>query len=115
MAHLLLGNAHYLFTMTFINLIHLSTACRLQEDRAFRYRANFDSRRRLQEDWHMAAEMKRGRELEDRLIGLESGILLHEQCDRYHRCKQCKRHLNNCGESNIWAESRYIPGSRIMV
>lgn len=87
----------------------------LQDDRATRYHARFENRRRLENDWMKAAEVKQGRDLEDRLLGLESGQLLHEQCDRYNRCKQCKRRVNNCGETNIWTESRYIPGSRIMV
>lgn len=89
--------------------------CRLLDDRAYNHKVRFDSRRRLEDDWMKATEIKRARDLEDRLIGLESGMLLHEQCDQYNHCKQCKRRLNNCGESNIWSESRYVPGSRIMV
>ena len=85
------------------------------EDRAYRHRARFENRRRLEDDWEKAAGAKRCRDLEDRLLGLESGQLLHEQCDKYHHCGQCKRRLDHCGESNIWRESRYVPGCRIMV
>nr|KAG5704946.1 hypothetical protein BaRGS_022788 [Batillaria attramentaria] len=91
------------------------TKAELCDDRAFRYKARYENRRRLEDNWMKAAETKRARDLEERLLGLESGQLLHEQCDRYNRCKQCKRRLNNCGETNIWTESRYIPGSRIIV
>lgn len=42
-------------------------------------------------------------------------MLIHEQCDKYHRCKQCGRRPQNCGESNVWSESRFIPGSRLIV
>ncbi|XP_067676631.1 coiled-coil domain-containing protein 81-like isoform X2 [Haliotis asinina] len=87
----------------------------LLDDRANRHHMRFMSRRRLEEDWSKSADMKRGRELEDRLRSLSPGILVHEQCDKYHRCRQCLRQLRNCGESNIWSESRYIPGSRLMV
>lgn len=85
------------------------------EDRAHRHRARVENRRCLEEEWQQAAEKKRARELEERLLGLEAGQLLHEQCDKYSHCRQCKRRMDNCGESNIWRESRYIPGSRIMV
>ncbi|KAL8620974.1 hypothetical protein ACOMHN_035910 [Nucella lapillus] len=87
----------------------------IAEDRALRHKARFETCRLLEDDWKQAAETKRTREIDDRLLGLECGQLLHEQCDQYHRCKQCRRRTNNCGESNIWSESRYVPGSRIMV
>ncbi|XP_005103098.1 coiled-coil domain-containing protein 81 [Aplysia californica] len=87
----------------------------LVDERTFKHVVRFDTRRRLETDWQRMAETKRARELEDRLRSLSPGILLHEQCDRYNRCRQCKRRVHNCGETNIWSESRYIPGSRIMV
>ncbi|GFS09239.1 coiled-coil domain-containing protein 81-like [Elysia marginata] len=87
----------------------------LREERAFKHAVRWDTRRRLENNWQKMSEMKRARELEDRLKCLSPGGLLHEQCDRYNRCRQCKRRVHNCGETNIWSESRYIPGSRIMV
>ncbi|GFO43539.1 coiled-coil domain-containing protein 81-like [Plakobranchus ocellatus] len=87
----------------------------LREERAFKHAVRWDTRRRLESNWQKMAETKRARELEDRLQSLSPGGLLHEQCDRYNRCRQCKRRVHNCGETNIWSESRYIPGSRIMV
>ncbi|XP_062598481.1 coiled-coil domain-containing protein 81-like isoform X3 [Saccostrea cucullata] len=87
----------------------------LTEDRSTRFQRRAFVRRRLEEDWAESSKRKREREMEERLHQLAPGSLLHEQCDKYNRCKQCKRKLNNCGESNIWRESRYIPGSRLMV
>ncbi|RUS77013.1 hypothetical protein EGW08_015238 [Elysia chlorotica] len=87
----------------------------LREERSFKHAVRWDTRRRLESNWQKMSEMKRARELEDRLRSLSPGGLLHEQCDRYNRCRQCKRRVHNCGETNIWSESRYIPGSRIMV
>lgn len=87
----------------------------LKGERSYKHVVRFDTRRRLEGDWQKMAEAKRARELEGRLHGLDPGILLHEQCDRYKRCGQCKRRVHNAGETNIWSESRYIPGSRIMV
>ena len=88
---------------------------RLREDRAERYERLFKSRRRLEEDWFHALETKKGREAEERLRSRSPGNLLLDQSNPYKRCGQCKRNLNNAGESNIWRESRYIPGSRLVV
>lgn len=87
----------------------------LKDERAFKHMVRFQSRRRLENDWHIMAEDKKIREYDDHLQSLSPGILVHEQCDQYKRCHQCKRRLQNCGESNLWSESRYIPGTRIMV
>ncbi|CAH1800322.1 unnamed protein product [Owenia fusiformis] len=87
----------------------------LLDDRAHRYERIYRNRKRLESDWSGAADTKKNRELEDKLRSLTPGILVHEQCDKYHRCGQCKRTINNAGESNIWRDSRYIPGSRLMV
>lgn len=88
---------------------------RLMDDRSKRFQRRTFVRKRLEEDWAESSKQKHDREMEERLHQLAPGALLHEQCDKYHRCQQCKRKVNNCGESNIWRESRYIPGSRLMV
>ncbi|XP_013920714.1 PREDICTED: coiled-coil domain-containing protein 81 [Thamnophis sirtalis] len=42
-------------------------------------------------------------------------LMLLDQCARYRRCYQCKKGLNKFGESKIWTDSKYIPGSRLMI
>lgn len=88
---------------------------RLVEDRAERYKRLAEHRKALENDWSHAIVTKKQREKDELEHARCAGMLLHEQCDIYRRCNQCKRRLNNCGESNIWRESRYIPGSRLMV
>lgn len=92
-----------------------ATKNELMEDRSYKFKRRFDKRKDLEEDWNKAAHIKKEKEMEDRLHALSPSLLLHEQCDKYSRCRQCKRKMKNCGESNIWSESRYIPGSRLMV
>ena len=105
-----------LFHTSFVCLFHVSFVCyRLLQDRSTRYERMFHNRKALEDDWSKAASVKKQREHEERQHTRTPGQLLHEQCDRYGRCGQCKRTLGNCGESNIWRESRYIPGSRLMV
>ena len=87
----------------------------LREGRADRFERLFKHRKRLEQDWASATLYKKEKEQEDRERMVTPGGLMHEQCDKYRRCGQCKRHLQNCGESNIWRETRYIPGTRIMV
>ncbi|XP_052811861.1 coiled-coil domain-containing protein 81-like isoform X2 [Mya arenaria] len=85
------------------------------DDRANKFSRRLNLRKRLEQDWTRASLVKRDRLEEDKVRALSPGMLLHEQCDKYNRCAQCKRQTKNCGESNLWSESRYIPGSRLMV
>lgn len=87
----------------------------LLEDRAARYERIFRNRKMLEDNWKYALEHKKRREQEERKRMRSPDCLMHEMCDKYKRCGQCKRRLNNCGESNIWRDTRYIPGSTIMV
>ncbi|KAK2557970.1 Coiled-coil domain-containing protein 81 [Acropora cervicornis] len=84
-------------------------------DRALRHQERVDTRRALEESWAANAAHKRDIDQEERQLAQSPGMLIHEQCDKYHRCKQCGRRPQNCGESNVWSESRYIPGSRLIV
>lgn len=101
---------------TYTCIVIFSSFChRLLDDRAHKFSRRLNARKRLEEDWVRASLMKRERLEEDHLRAQSPGMLLHEQCDKYNRCAQCKRTTKNCGESNLWSESRYIPGSRLMV
>ncbi|KAH9525099.1 Coiled-coil domain-containing protein 81 [Bulinus truncatus] len=74
----------------------------LRDERAFKHLIHSESRKHLEKDWQKSLEARRARELEEHFHSLSPGILLHEQCDRYSHCRQCKRRMNNCGETNIW-------------
>ncbi|XP_069828101.1 coiled-coil domain-containing protein 81 [Dendropsophus ebraccatus] len=69
----------------------------------------------LQEDWTRSTEIKRQKEHKEELHIKAGSELLLDQFEKYRRCFQCKRRTSNCGETNVWCESRYIPGSRLMV
>lgn len=92
-----------------------ATKNELLQDRSYKFQRRFEKRKDLEENWNSASLVKKDREMEERLHGLSPSLLLHEQCDKYTRCGQCKRKMRNAGESNIWSESRYVPGSRLMV
>lgn len=86
----------------------------LVRDRAWRFDRMQRNRQGLEADWSQAAQVKRDRELAEKLRASSPGGLVHEQCDNNRRCRQCKRRLNNSGETNIWCESYYVPGSRYL-
>ncbi|XP_005995209.1 coiled-coil domain-containing protein 81 [Latimeria chalumnae] len=69
----------------------------------------------LQDDWNKSAEKKRQRDYEEKQYTNAGSLLLLDQYDRYKRCFQCKRRLSNCGETSVWSESRYIPGTRLII
>ncbi|XP_033001979.1 coiled-coil domain-containing protein 81 [Lacerta agilis] len=70
----------------------------------------------VQEDWKKSAGMKRQRDYEEQIFRRAGDkLLLLDQCARYRRCYQCKRRMSNCGEANVLADSKYIPGSRLAV
>jgi len=101
-----------------VNIVSLhivSVYLRLQDDRARKYALHLRYREKLQEDWARAAAAKHAAESSEHARILTPGRLLHEQCDQYKRCGQCKRRTDNCGETNLWKESRYIAGSRLIV
>ena len=87
----------------------------LREDRADRFERQLRNRRGLEDEWSAATKYKREREVEERRRMASPQALLLEQCDKYRRCQQCQRCLHNVGATNVWKETRYIPGSRIMV
>lgn len=87
----------------------------LIEDRINSHNRSFDKRRSLEENWKVHARNKQLKEQEERKLMKTPGMLVLEQTEKYNRCGQCERRVANCGESNIWSESRYIPGSRLMV
>ncbi len=84
-------------------------------DRANRLARMHEMNKNLQKDWIYARQEKKSRdkeEIEHRKA--HDGLLVHEQCDKYRRCAQCMRDLKNCGEANLWADTRHQQ-NRLMV
>ncbi|XP_029458125.1 coiled-coil domain-containing protein 81 isoform X2 [Rhinatrema bivittatum] len=81
--------------------------------------AQFDKMHSLQEslkkDWMKNIELKRQRDCEERQFLKADSKLLIDQFETYQRCRQCKRRTTNCGESNLWCHSKYLPGSRLII
>ena len=72
-------------------------------------------RKNLEKNWQIAHHQKKQRDQDERGHRYaHDGTLVHEQCDKYKRCAQCQKDVKNCGESNIWADTRYIAGTRLM-
>ncbi|CAF0727510.1 unnamed protein product [Didymodactylos carnosus] len=88
----------------------------LSSDRRDRFLRSYTIRKDLENQWSNAVEEKHKRDLDEQIhVYAPQGVLVHEQCDQYKRCAQCQRKLNNYGETNLWKETRYVPGARIMV
>jgi len=86
----------------------------LDEDTLKRTTYKQHVRRDLERKWLQQHTFKREKELSE-TIGIPEKITVQEQLDQYRRCGQCQRKPQNRGETNIWKESYYVPGSRIMV
>lgn len=91
------------------------TRADLIEDRVTAHKRSVGMRQNLERNWQSHHFDKIQRETEEKERLRTPGMLLLQQTDKYRRCGQCERRPRNCGESNIWSESRYIPGSRLMV
>ena len=88
----------------------------LISDNRERHHRAYTLRKDLENDWTEAVQDKHQRDDDEKLhLKAPQGLLVHEQCDQYHRCAQCQRNLNNTGKTNFWKDTRYIPGTHIMV
>jgi len=96
------------------NMLKKTKADLLQETLA-RSNLNLKQRQDLEKTWAVHATNKRTKEMEEKLRGRSAGLLLQEQCDKYKKCAQCPRRLDNGGQSNVWAETRYVSGSRLII
>jgi len=84
-------------------------------DRVGHHKRSMELRKSLETNWRVHHD-KKMKKLQDERMALHTpGKLLLQQTEHYRRCAQCQRGVHNCGETNIWSESRYIPGSRLMV
>jgi len=81
----------------------------LVSDNARRYEHILETRKNLENNWTQAAEYKRAKEAEERAWKKNAcQSLFHEQCNRYQRCRQCKRKISNTGKTNL------LPNTRMM-
>jgi len=96
-------------------LIAINFSSSLLQETLVRNQLNLRQRQDLEKTWAQQAYKKRTQEIESKLRARSPGLLLQEQCDKYSRCCQCTRHQVNCGQSNVWSETRYVSGSRLMV
>ncbi|KAM9366179.1 coiled-coil domain-containing protein 81-like [Symphorus nematophorus] len=69
----------------------------------------------LEDEWSRSAKLKHQREEDERRFLRSAGQLLVDKLSQYRRCCQCKRKTANCGETNIWKDSRYFSGSQFMI
>ncbi|CAH8628784.1 unnamed protein product [Heterobilharzia americana] len=71
---------------------------RKQEEKAMR--------QYLQNEWFKAVQLKRDKELHEKLRDRsDRSLLLLEQTDGYKRCSQCRRRLDNVGQSNMTTDT----------
>jgi len=84
------------------------------EDNANRHNKNKQQRRSLEVEWLRSMEAKQLREEDENRHRMHAGQLLLDQA-HVSRCNQCQRKLHNKGKTNLWKETRYVPGSRLIV
>lgn len=87
----------------------------LLQETLVRNQLNLQQRQDLEKTWARQALKKRSREIEEKLRARSPGLLLQEQCDKYSGCGQCTRRKSNYGQSNVWSETRYVSGSRLII
>jgi len=87
----------------------------LQRDNYRRFQVDNTIRKELESSWTHQHREKIRQDTLERKHQMTAGLLLLDQCDKYSRCKQCERCCANIGASNVWRESRYMSGSRLMV
>ncbi|KAJ3593124.1 hypothetical protein NHX12_005461 [Muraenolepis orangiensis] len=80
-----------------------------------RFETTKDLRASLEDAWRTNNRLKLRREEDENSFRRFGGDLLLDQCSQHRRCHQCKRKPGNHGDSNIWKESYYSAGSRVMM
>ncbi|XP_028296776.1 coiled-coil domain-containing protein 81-like isoform X2 [Gouania willdenowi] len=84
-------------------------------DQINRFEKRRDICKLLEGEWGRSVKLKHKRDEEERRFIRSAGQLLVDKLSEYRRCCQCQRKTTNCGESNIWRESRYLSGSQFMI
>ncbi|VEL28877.1 unnamed protein product, partial [Protopolystoma xenopodis] len=87
----------------------------LNEERARQFAKQLAARRHLEMAWLAAMQEHRSHRADQARANWRSEadcVLLHDQCADYVRCKQCQRRLDNVGQSNLFKDSFFAPGTR---
>ncbi|XP_065648367.1 coiled-coil domain-containing protein 81 isoform X4 [Hydra vulgaris] len=87
----------------------------LLQESFIRNHFNVTQRLELEKSWCAHWKKKNVGEVDEKIRNQSPGLLLHDQCEKYYKCAQCFRKPTNYGKSNVWSESRYVSGSRIML
>ncbi|KAM8894927.1 coiled-coil domain-containing protein 81-like isoform 2-T2 [Spinachia spinachia] len=85
------------------------------KDRINRFEKKRDISKSLKDEWSRNAGLKHQREEEERRFLRSAGEPMVDKLAQYRRCCQCKRRTTNCGQTNIWKDSRYLSGSQYMM
>ncbi|XP_030582265.1 coiled-coil domain-containing protein 81 [Archocentrus centrarchus] len=84
-------------------------------DRIKRFEKTRDISKSLEQEWSSSMKHKHKQEEDERRFLRSAGQLLVDKLAEYRCCCQCKRRTTNCGETNIWKDSRYPSGSKLMI
>uniref|UniRef100_A0A671RLJ0 Coiled-coil domain containing 81 n=1 Tax=Sinocyclocheilus anshuiensis TaxID=1608454 RepID=A0A671RLJ0_9TELE len=68
-----------------------------------------------EENWHRSADLKHQRDREGLNSRRYRNKLMIKQLGKYERCSQCKRSTANRGESNVFRDTSYVTGARLML
>ncbi|XP_016307516.1 coiled-coil domain-containing protein 81 [Sinocyclocheilus anshuiensis] len=85
------------------------------DERIRRYEKLCLLRAACEENWHRSADLKHQRDREGLNSRRFGGQTLTEQLGKYERCSQCKRSTANRGESNVFRDTSYVTGARLML
>uniref|UniRef100_A0A672KZX5 CCDC81 HU domain-containing protein n=1 Tax=Sinocyclocheilus grahami TaxID=75366 RepID=A0A672KZX5_SINGR len=88
---------------------------RMLDERIRRYEKLRLLRAACEESWHRSADLKHQRDREELNSRRFGGQTLTEQLGKYERCSQCKRSTANRGESNVFRDTDYVTGARLML
>jgi hypothetical protein len=87
----------------------------LREETCKRHLITKGVRKSLEKSWTVQHTEKKRQDNLDKRHQMTAGLLLLDQCKKYTRCDQCQRNCDNIGVTNVWPESRYLSGSRLMI
>uniref|UniRef100_A0A671RL91 Coiled-coil domain containing 81 n=1 Tax=Sinocyclocheilus anshuiensis TaxID=1608454 RepID=A0A671RL91_9TELE len=85
------------------------------DERIRRYEKLCLLRAACEENWHRSADLKHQRDREGLNSRRYRNKLMIKQLGKYERCSQCKRSTANRGESNVFRDTSYVTGARLML